>query len=174
MSLVIVKTTAEQPLTDEILQDAHERISPCLEMRNITWLYSLLSSDRHHLICTLDAPDAGSVRDAYHKGGLTSSRVWSGLMIQPEDNPPQRNPSLLKVIEGTYPPLSEDDWQDASSATLRCYAEHGIEWIRSFLSLDRTRVICELNAPDLESVCRVQHRLKIPFDRVWSAQVLSP
>lgn len=56
---------------------------------------------------------------------------------------------------------------------LRWNAEYGIKWICSYLSYDRTRFISELIAPDLEAVREVQQKLKIPDDRVWSAQILS-
>lgn len=174
MSLVIVETVAEQPLTDEVLDAATQYIAPCVQARNGAWLYSLLSSDRHRMICIYDAPDAESIRDAYRRGGLASSRAWAGYVVEPEGIAPQRNVASLIVFEGTYPPLSDDDWNESSSKILSCYAERGIEWIQTYLSLDRTRMVCELNAPDLESVREVQRRLNIPFDRVWSARVLSP
>ncbi|WP_322505518.1 hypothetical protein [Chroococcidiopsis cubana] len=31
------------------------------------------------------------------------SRIWAGELIQPQDIQPRRNPSMLKVIESTYP-----------------------------------------------------------------------
>jgi Protein of unknown function (DUF4242) len=173
MSLIIVETTAEQPLTPDLLNEAHERVSPCLEARNVTWRYSLLSSDRHRMICTFDAPDAESVRDAYRKGGVISSRTWAGMLINPDEIQPPPNAALLKVVELTYPPLSEAEWNEVNSQTLRWYAERGIEWIRSYLSLDRTRLVSELNAPDLESIHEAEGKLGISFDRVWSAAILS-
>lgn len=173
MSLIIVETVTEQPLTDERLDAVSQSIAPCVEARNGTWRYSLLSGDRHRMICIYDAPDAESMRDAHRRGGLAPKRVWAGNIIQPEGTPPQQ-PTLLTVFEGTYPPLSDDEWDESSSKILSCYEERGIEWIQTYLSLDRTRMICELNAPDLESVREVQRRLNIPFDHVWSAQVFCP
>lgn len=174
MSLVIVETTAEQPMTDEVLLDIDERVVPCLIARDVTWRYSLLSSDRHRMICTFNAPDAESVREAYRQAGLFSRVVWAGSLIRPEGTQPQPNAALLKVFEGTYPPLSEADLDEASNKILSCYTERGIEWIQTYLSLDRTRMICELNAPDAESVREIQHRMRIPFDCVWPAHILSP
>lgn len=174
MSLVIVETAADQPITPDVLKAADERVLPCLEERNVTWRYSLLSTDRYRMICTFDAPDAESVRQAYRKGGGRFSCIWSGTLIQPHDGAPARNSALLKVIEGTYPPISEDDFNATAAKTLTCYAERGLEWIQSYLSLDRTKVICELHAPDAESVRQVQRQLGIPFDRVWAAEVLQP
>jgi Protein of unknown function (DUF4242) len=172
MSLIIVETATEQPLSDQLLHDAHEQIMPCLQVRNATWHYSLLSSDRHRLICALDAPDAESVREAYRQGGWTSSRVWTGQIIQPEGSPPQWNAAKLKVLESTYPNgLSDEQCHHERQHLLPCYAEHGIEWIRSYVSLDRTRVICELNAPDAEVLREANRKFGFPFDRVWSAQL---
>jgi Protein of unknown function (DUF4242) len=174
MSLIIVETITEQPLTTEVLNDAHERVMPCLEARNVVWRYSLLSADRQRMICTFDAPDAGSVRDAYRKGDAFFSRIWAGELIQPEQMPSQPDLTLLKVVEGTSPSLNPDDWNEAKSKTLRCYTDRGIEWVCSYLSLDRTRLICEVYAPDAESIREAQRRLEIPFDRVWSAERLKP
>lgn len=173
MSLIIVENAAEHPLTDEVLHEADQQLLPCLEARNATWRYSLLSADRYRMICTFDAPDAESVRDSYYKLGL-SRVVWAGELIKPEGHQPQRNAALLKVFEGTFPPLSEQDWDTATNKLLQCYAELGIEWIQTYLSLDRTRIICELNAPDAESIREAQCPVGISFDRVWSAQLLTP
>jgi Protein of unknown function (DUF4242) len=43
-----------------------------------------------------------------------------------------------------------------------------------FLKGDRTRVVCELNAPDAEVIREVHRKFDIPFDRTWSAMVLKP
>jgi len=172
MALIIVETTAEQPLTSEFLLDAHERVMPCLTVRNAIWRYSLLASDRQRMICTFDAPDAESVRESYRQGGVMFSRIWSGTLMKPDGFAPQQNPALLKVMEATYPPLDEDDWRAVNIKTLHCYAESGIEWIQSYISWKGTKVIYELNAPDLESVRQVQAKLGIPWERVWSAAVL--
>lgn len=174
MSITIVETFVKQPLTNKQLDAIGQSIFPSVEARDGTWLYSLLSSDHHRMICAYDASDAQVLQEAYCSNKFTSSSIWAASLITPEGSQPQRHPALLTVIEGTYPPMSEEKIHEASRKTLPCYSEHGIEWIQSYISSDRTRIICELNAPDLESVRVAQRRLDIPFDRVWSAQVLSP
>ncbi len=37
MSLIIVETDAEQPLTTEVLNAIDPRVSPCLKARDVTW-----------------------------------------------------------------------------------------------------------------------------------------
>jgi Protein of unknown function (DUF4242) len=147
MSLVVIETITEHPLTDEILQAADQQIAPCIQARNGTWRYSLLSSDRRRLICIYDAPDTESVRDAYRKGGFTPSRAWAGSIVEPEGAAPTWNPSILKIQEGTYSTgLTDEQCSTERQHLLPYYAERSVEWIRSYVSFDRTRVICELNA----------------------------
>jgi Protein of unknown function (DUF4242) len=69
MSLVIVETLVDYPLTSEKLTDTDLRVLACLGERQATWRYSLLSSDRHRMLCLFEAPDAESVRESYRKGG---------------------------------------------------------------------------------------------------------
>jgi hypothetical protein len=182
MSLIIVETAAEQPLTDEFLHDADQRVLPCLEARNATWHYSLLACDRDRMICTFQAPDAASVRESYRKAGLSPRPIWTGTPIPPpmqrpsnsDTVPSQANSTVLHVMEGTYPSLSESDWNEISHQISHACNELDVEWLRSYLSLDRTKLICELKAADLDSAQEIQRRADIPFDRVWAAQVLSP
>lgn len=75
-------------------------------------------------------------------------------------------------MEGTYPPLSETDWNEISRKILLYCAEYGIEWVQSYISLDRSQVIYELNAPDIALLQDIEQKLGIPIDRVWSADVL--
>jgi hypothetical protein len=174
MTIAIVETLSDFPLNPEEPNDTSLRVLNCLAERNATWRYSLLSSDRHRMICTFDAPDAESVRESYRKAGAVFSRIWSGELLKPEGIQPQRHPSGLMVIEGTYPPISDEELNEVSSKTLSSYAQRGIEWIQSYISLDRTRLICELNAPNAESVREAQYTVGVSFDRVWSATLLKP
>lgn len=172
MSLIVVENAAAQPITDEVLHEADQLLLPCLEARNATWYYSLLSVHRDRMVCTFKAPDAESVRDSYRRVGLERI-IWTGEPIKPEGEPLQRPLTVLSVVEGTYPPLSDLDWNAISQKLLDYCAASGTEWLQSYRSLDRTKVVYELNAPDLKTVQAVQ-QLGIDCDRVWSAQVLSP
>jgi hypothetical protein len=116
MSLAIVETLADSPLTPESPTDTNLRVLACLAERNVTWRYSLLSRDRLRAICTFDAPDIESVRESYRKGGGIFSRIWAGELIQPQDIQPRRNPSMLKVIESTYPPFEQEEWNKIAPA----------------------------------------------------------
>jgi Protein of unknown function (DUF4242) len=175
MATVIVETVAEVPLRPLEPTETDYRVMDCLGQVNATWLYSLLSADSLRMVCRFEAPDAESVRQAYRRAGGFFSRVWTAQLIEPEGTEPQGNPALLTVFEGTYPNgFTDVDWEQASHQILPCYAERGVEWVRSFVSGDRTRMVCELNAPDAEVIRDAHRRFGIPFDRVWSATLLTP
>ena len=99
MSLLKVETTTNRLITAEMLADT--RVLDCLEVRNGKWRYSLLSADRHRMICTFEAPDAESVRQAYHQADVGFSKVWTAQVIEPEGVPPVGNEPILKVLEGS-------------------------------------------------------------------------
>jgi hypothetical protein len=171
-SLVIVETLAEQPITDEYLHEADRVALPCFQTHNVTWRYSLLSHDRLRMLCTFDAPDAGSVRDSYAKLGVDNRLIWSGALIA--INPASPQATALYVMEGRYPALSETDWQDIRDQVSQCCVASGITWLRSYLSLDRTRVIYEFDAPDPASLQLLQRPVDRAVHRIWAAQRLLP
>lgn len=183
MSFVIVESLADSPLTPEQPTETDFRVLSCLSERNATWQYSLLSSDRLRMLCIFDAPDAESVRESYRKGGGTFQQIWAGELLQPKSHQPQRHLSRLTVTEATYPPIEQQAWHEAVAKVLNCYSERDIEWVQSYLSRNytqggtasqRTRLICELNAPDTESVREARHRSGSPCERVWSAIFIQP
>jgi hypothetical protein len=173
MSLVIVETVAEQPMTDADLEKADQIGLPCLQAHGATWHYSLLSVDRCQMICIFDAPDAASVRDSYAKLGVQKRAIWAGELIQPEGTQAQPDLTERYVIEVHYPALSETDWNELRHQFSQCCTAFGVNWWRSYLSLDRTRVVYELDAP----VAELSHKFSIPSEgtnRVWSAHLLTP
>lgn len=102
MPVVIVETLANYPLYPKKPDDVDLRTLDCIAERNGAWRYSLLSSDRHRMICTFEAPDAESIRESYRRGGTFFSRMWAGESITPEETPPHPG-ATLKVFESTYP-----------------------------------------------------------------------
>ncbi|BAS56433.1 hypothetical protein NIES2135_42550 [Leptolyngbya boryana NIES-2135] len=173
MSLVIVETVAEQPLTDAYLEEAVEIALPCLQARGITWLHSLLSRDRAQMICLYDSPDAATVRNAYAHLGVQKRAIWSGEMI-PNRSRPQPNSADRSVIEAHSPASSAPDWNRIHQQFSQCCRELGVNWLRSYLSLDRTSAVYELEGLDAETIRNVSRKLGTSFDRIWSAHLLMP
>ena len=69
-------------------------------------------------------------------------------------------------------PISDADLTAFASRQQGCLDIHRVTYRRSLLSQDRQRMICEYEAPDAESVRRVQREAEGPFETVWAADVL--
>jgi hypothetical protein len=78
------------------------------------------------------------------------------------------------VVEQIFPePLSDEEHGRMGRRLDDCLAQHGARWMRSYLSADRRRMVCEFQAPDAEAV-RVSYRSAgIAFERAWTAEVYS-
>ncbi|MBW4577585.1 MAG: DUF4242 domain-containing protein [Aphanothece sp. CMT-3BRIN-NPC111] len=175
MTLIVKESSYDPPLTEAEMQEADERALPCLQERGVEWCFSWLGCDRSRMICIFEAPDAESVRESLRKAKVQFERIWAAEIRKPEAPAPIENDSTtLAVVEGTYPPLTEDDWNAGHNLILPCYQERGVQWIRSLVSLDRRRTICEVQTPDPEAICESYSRTGIPFERVWTAEILQP
>ena len=78
----------------------------------------------------------------------------------------------LLVVEHSFdPPLTEDAIKSAFARLDPCLKAHGAVWIRSYVSADGRRMICEFEAADAEAVRASLRSAETPFDRVWPAQL---
>ncbi|MGJ3245529.1 MAG: nickel-binding protein [Elainellaceae cyanobacterium] len=80
------------------------------------------------------------------------------------------------ILERTYstPLVSNEAWFESDSQLGVCLEERGVEWLRSTMSSDRRRTICEFQAADAETVRESCRRAGIPFERVYAAEVIEP
>lgn len=76
------------------------------------------------------------------------------------------------IVETTHAPsLNEDIWSEAYCKLTPCLELRNARRLRTLLSLDRRRTICELEATDAESVRESYRAAGLPFDRVWTAEI---
>lgn len=79
------------------------------------------------------------------------------------------------VLEQSFEiPITPEELNDAAARVDRCLEVHGARWMRSYLSLDRRRMICEFEAADAEKVRESYRSAGVKFDGVWAADVYSP
>ena len=72
------------------------------------------------------------------------------------------------IVERTFaPPLTREQLNDTEARMKPCLDLYKVRWLRSYWSADRTRMICEYEAPDAESVREVQNQAGAKFDSVW-------
>ncbi len=82
--------------------------------------------------------------------------------------------SLVLLERSFDKPLTEERLQTLDERALPCLQERGIEWLYSFWSSDRCRLICVFEAPDAESVRESFRKAGNTFERIWSADMLTP
>jgi hypothetical protein len=76
MPYLIVEYDFNPPLTEEALERAAKTLAPCLEVRNIKKLRSVISADRLRGYCEFEAPDAETLREAYRSARIAFRSVW--------------------------------------------------------------------------------------------------
>jgi len=79
------------------------------------------------------------------------------------------------IVERVFlEPVEFADIERAASLGQSCLEARRVTLLRSSLSRDGLRMICEYEAPDAESV-RVANQLAgSPFERIWTARVFIP
>lgn len=53
---------------------------------------------------------------------------------------------------------------------IRCFELRNIRHLRTTISRDGLRMICEYSAPDAESVREANEASDLPYERIWTAQ----
>ena len=76
------------------------------------------------------------------------------------------------IVEQTFEePVTVDEHDRLAKRLDPCLEAYGARWVRSYLSMDRRRMVCEFEAPDAEAV-RISYRSAgIGFERVWAAEL---
>jgi hypothetical protein len=66
-----------------VLHDAEVRAQWCLELHNVRFVQSFVSTDRRRMICMYEAPDAEAVRIVNMTSKNPFDRVWSASRLTP-------------------------------------------------------------------------------------------
>jgi len=69
------------------------------------------------------------------------------------------------------PPLTDEEHNRMGNRLDQCLEAHGARWMRSYLSVDRRRMVCEFEAPDAEAVRASYRSANVGFERVWVAEL---
>ena len=76
------------------------------------------------------------------------------------------------IIEQTFEmPLTDEEHGRLGQRLDKCLEAYGARWVRSYLSTDRLRMICEFEAPDAEAVRTSYRSAGVNFDRAWTAEL---
>lgn len=76
----------------------------------------------------------------------------------------------LIVVENSYdPPLTREQFIKGDPDLHRCMDLRQIRWVRSLLSQDGTRSVCQFEAVDAETVREAFRFSGVTFERIWLA-----
>jgi hypothetical protein len=79
------------------------------------------------------------------------------------------------ILERSFdPPLTDDRFREISGRLMPCLDRSGIRWIRSHMSRDRRRLVCQFEATDAGAVRDALRQARLEHDRVWSGELLEP
>jgi hypothetical protein len=79
------------------------------------------------------------------------------------------------IVEQSFdPPLTSDVFARQAARLEPCLDEHGVNWVRSYMAVDRRRLVCHYEAVDAEVVRAAFRAAGTRFDRVWLAEIRRP
>ena len=76
-------------------------------------------------------------------------------------------PQPVQVVLVEYETPREEQAEEMARRIDKCLALRGARWMRSYVSTDGRRSVCEFEAPDAESVREAFRTAGQPFDRAW-------
>lgn len=78
------------------------------------------------------------------------------------------------IVETVFAePITLEAIEAAIQSGQPCLVAHRVRHLRSYVSLDGLRSVCEYEAPDAESLRQVSQRLGRTYERIWTARVFS-
>ena len=83
MPTVIVTRCFDESVALDDIQAIEDASIACLEIRDVTFVKTLFSTDRKRMMCLYQAPDAEAVRDAQREAGMPVDQVWACQVMSP-------------------------------------------------------------------------------------------
>lgn len=82
------------------------------------------------------------------------------------------------LVERTFPGglklVADEGGSQAVEGIVSNNAQHGVTWIHSYVSPDKSRTYCIYDGPDPESIRKAAQKNKLPIDRISVVSVLEP
>jgi hypothetical protein len=80
--------------------------------------------------------------------------------------------TLVLVERSFESPCDYAELQAQEGAAAFCLNAHRVKALHSFFALDRKRMVCLYEAPDVEAVRNTQRLAELPVEHVWPATVV--
>ena len=110
---MIAKANYDRPLKDIDKQDQSSG-------NDVQWLYLLIPKNYKRQIYVFEAPDVDAVQACFQQANTPFDTIWAASKVRPDYGSFPRNESLLKVIEATYPPITQEFGETTNVRSLDC------------------------------------------------------
>jgi hypothetical protein len=173
MTDVVLERQFDPPLTVQDVLDMASAGAGCFGLHRVVWNGSFLSRDGRRMVCHFTAPDTESARTALRQIGADATFCWPGSIHLAPGPRESLEPNVL-VQRSFADPVELADIQAIEDAGARCLKIRRVEFVRTYFSRDRTRMVCLYRAPDAESVRAAQREAKVPFEQIWAFDRIGP
>jgi hypothetical protein len=178
MATVVVEHEFKRRVSATGLHAGVDSARWCMDLHRVRPGVHYLATDGFRCACVFDAPDAEAIRAALRAALISPKAVWAAT-IHPgpgcdEDGTPDIAASrVLAAVERSFArPVAFDDLSALVDQGASCLDLHQVRFLRSYFSLDRQRMLCLYEGPDVEAVRIVNRQVGLPFDSVWGAGVV--
>jgi hypothetical protein len=163
------------PVTYEAWMQTTQNLGGCIAVRNIQWLYSLVSVQGDRSICVYQVPYAEALREAYREARMPFQQMWATDQWVAKDPQSFSQGASLIVAETNYdPPITTTIIAEIKHQAKGCLNELNIQSAFSILTLDGTHSACTFSASSAEQVRSLYRKVGLPFKRVWKATLIQP
>lgn len=175
MTNVFLERSFDPALSADKVSRLAAKSQTCFDLHRVHWHRSLLSLDGSRLVCWFTGLDAESVRIALRQVNTDMRKVWLGTV---HDAPGRGEADIAtaNVLVGRRFAEATDieAIQAIEDEGAWCLEAHNVEFMRTYFSRDRLRMICLYRAPDAESVRLAQRQAGLPVDEVWPFTPINP
>ena len=175
MTDVLLERTFDPPIDPQAVLNMAVDAVECFELRRVDWFGSLLATDGGRMVCWFRGPDAESARGALRESGADVSVLWPAT-VHDAPRPPASEPGDVYVMVGRRfdTPVTVDEIQAIEDAGAWCLETRGVQFVRTFFSRERKRMLCLYRAPDVEAVRQAQRPAGLPVESVWACTYVHP
>lgn len=175
MQRVVVERSFDEPANYEQLEAREKAAAWCGTTRRVRFLRSYFSSDKRHMVCLYEAPDAEAVRTFQHAAEMPVTHVYSVHNVV--DALPERPRGYSMVVAQrdltAMPDLTLEMVQHQATDPLGCSRRLRLEHFGAYLSRDLKRMVCTYYTPDLESVRQANRESGTPWEHLWAGEIIA-
>lgn len=151
------------------------KANDCLGLHRVAWIRSHLAIGGGRALCWFRAPDMESARIAMRQTDTDIRVFWRGSIHDKPGLDEQAIATANVLVERQFDQdTSMEEIQAIEDAGIQCLEARNVEFLRTYCSADRQRMICLYNAPDAESVRQAQREARVPFTEIWAFSTLNP